>query len=131
MINCENEVYTKIVEVLKAKFEKINISNKYISTPSSFPHVSIIQSDNSIIPSYTTTVSEMAQVMFEINIYSNKTLDNKEECEHIAKLIDEVLFFMNFRRMTMSPVPNMEDTKVYRIVARYRAATDGNNFYRR
>ena len=131
MINCENEVYTKIVEVLKAKFEKINISNKYISTPSSFPHVSIIQSDNSVITNYTTTVSEMAQVMFEVNIYSNKTFDNKEECEHIAKVIDNVLFFMNFRRMTMSPVPNMEDTKIYRIVARYRTATDGNYFYRR
>ena len=131
MINCEDEVYTKIVESLRVKFPGINLSTKYISTPSAFPHVSIIQSDNSIIPSHTTTVSEMAHVVFEVNIYSNKTFDNKSECESIAQHIDEILFFMNFRRLTMSPVPNMEDAKVYRIVARYRSATDGNYFYRR
>ena len=47
------------------------------------------------------------------------------------KVIDEVLFRMNFRRIVLTPVPNMEDATIYRLTARYRVATDGKNFYRR
>lgn len=73
----------------------------------------------------------MAQVMFEINIYSNKADGRKTECKAIAKVIDDVMFRMNFKRMALTPIPNMEDATIYRIVARYRAMTDGKYFYRR
>lgn len=131
MIDCENEVYTRIAEVLRDKFPGINLSGEYINAPSVFPHVSITQSDNSVIPDKTTGTAEMAQVMFEVNVYSNKTSGKKTECKAIVKQIDKILFSMNFRRMAMTPVPNMEDATIYRIVARYRVATDGENFYRR
>lgn len=131
MIDCENEVYTRIAEVLRDKFPGINLSGEYVNAPSVFPHVSITQSDNSVIPDKTTGTAEMAQVMFEVNVYSNKTSGKKTECKAIVKQIDKILFSMNFRRMAMTPVPNMEDATIYRIVARYRVATDGENFYRR
>lgn len=131
MIDCENEVYTRIAEVLRDKFPGINLSGEYVNAPSAFPHVSITQSDNSVIPDKTTGTAEMAQVMFEVNVYSNKTSGKKTECKAIVKQIDKILFSMNFRRMAMTPVPNMEDATIYRIVARYRVATDGENFYRR
>ena len=73
----------------------------------------------------------MAQVMFEVNVYSNKAEGRKSECKSIMAAIDEVLFKMNFKRMALTPVPNMEDATIYRLVARYRVATDGKHFYRR
>lgn len=131
MIDCENEVYTRIAKVLREKFPGIDIAGEYIQAPSVFPHVSITQSDNSVIANKTTGSAEMAQVMFEINVYSNKTGGKKTECKAIMNIIDEVLFKMNFRRLALTPVPNMEDATIYRIVARYRVATDGRYFYRR
>lgn len=133
MIDCENEVYTRIAKVLRGKFPGINIAGEYTNTPSSFPHVSITQSDN-----YTdngrqdsSMKENMAVVMFEINVYSNKKDGRKTECKNILKEIDNVFYSMNFRRTAMTPVPNMEDATIYRITARYRAATDGKYFYRR
>lgn len=73
----------------------------------------------------------MSLVMFEINVYSNKSEGKKTECKSIAKAIDEKMFSMNFRRLAFTPVPNLEDATIYRIIARYSAATDGENFYRR
>ena len=73
----------------------------------------------------------MAQVMFEINVYSNKAEGKKTECKAIMKIIDDVLFSMNFKRQALTPVPNLEDATTYRLVARYRAMTDGTYFYRR
>lgn len=131
MIDCENEVYTRIARVLRDKFPGINIAGEYVNAPSSFPHVSITQSDNSVASEQMTGSAEMAQVMFEINIYSNKADGRKTECKAIAKVIDDVMFRMNFKRMALTPIPNMEDATIYRIVARYRAMTDGKYFYRR
>lgn len=131
MIDCENEVYTRIARVLRDKFPGINIAGEYVNAPSSFPHVSITQSDNSVVSEQMTGSAEMAQVMFEINIYSNKADGRKTECKSIAKVIDDVMFKMNFKRMALTPIPNMEDTTIYRIVARYRVMTDGKYFYRR
>ena len=131
MIDCENEVYTRIARVLRDKFPGINIAGEYVNAPSSFPHVSITQSDNSVVSEQMTGSAEMAQVMFEINIYSNKADGRKTECKAITKVIDDVMFRMNFKRMALTPIPNMEDATIYRIVARYRAMTDGKYFYRR
>ena len=131
MIDCENEVYTRIARVLRDKFPGINIAGEYVNAPSSFPHVSITQSDNSVVSEQMTGSAEMAQVMFEINIYSNKADGRKTEYKSIAKVIDDVMFKMNFKRMALTPIPNMEDATIYRIVARYRVMTDGKYFYRR
>ena len=131
MIDCENEVYTRIAKVLREKFPGIDIAGEYIQAPSVFPHVSITQSDNSVIANKTTGSAEMAQVMFEVNVYSNKAEGKKTECKTIMNEIDKTLFAMNFKRLALTPVPNMEDATIYRLVARYRVATDGTHFYRR
>ena len=119
MTDCENEVYTRLATVLRDVFPGINLAGEYVKAPSGFPHVSITQSDNSVVSESMTGSSEIAQVMFEINVYSNK------------KVIDSVLFKMNFKRISLTPVPNMEDASIYRLVSRYRVATDGHYFYRR
>ena len=131
MIDCENEVYTRIARVLREKFPGINIAGEYVQAPSEFPHESITQSDNSVVSERMTGSAEMAQVMFEINVYSNKAEGKKTECKAIMKIIDDVLFSMNFKRQALTPVPNLEDATIYRLVARYRAMTDGTYFYRR
>lgn len=133
MIDCENEVYTRIVRMLRDKFPRINVAGEYTKTPSSFPHVSITQSDNSMVSDRQDTSGKenLSLVMFEINVYSNKTEGKKTECKSIAKAIDELMFSMNFKRLAFTPVPNLEDATIYRIIVRYSAITDGVNFYRR
>ena len=133
MIDCENEVYTRVAKMLREKFPGINVVGEYINSPPAFPHVSIIQSDSSTIAGKQDTSGKevLSLVMFEINVYSNKTEGKKTECKSIANAIDEKMFSMNFRRLAFTPVPNMEDATIYRIIARYLVATDGKNFYRR
>lgn len=131
MIDCENEVYTRVARVLREKFPGIDIAGEYVNAPSVFPHVSITQSDNAVISAKMTGSAEFAQVMFEVNVYSNKTEGRKSQCKSIMNAIDEILFRMNFKRLALTPVPNMEDATIYRLVARYRVATDGKHFYRR
>ena len=133
MIDCENEVYTRVAQVLREKFPGIDVASEYVQSPSSFPHASITQSDSYTLNERqdTSMKENMIEVMFEINVYSNRTDGKKTECKNILKAINDELYSMNFRRTAMTPVPNMEDATIYRITARYRVATDGRHFYRR
>lgn len=133
MIDIENEVYTRIAEMLRVKFFNINMASEYVKSPSRFPHVSVTQSDSyPITEREDSSIKEnMVQVMFEVNVYSNKAKGKKTECKKIASAISDLLTSMNFRRLSMTPVPNMENATIYRITARYRVATDGKFFYRR
>ena len=130
MIDCENEVYTRIAEKLRTEFPGIDISGEEENVPSSFPHVSIVQADNYTNQTYTTMTDEMIDVMYEINVYSNKQGGRKSECKNIMKVISDVLFRMNFRRTSLNPVDNRDSQTIYRLTARFRGRTDGEFFYR-
>ena len=70
--------------------------------------------------------------MVEINAYSNKASGKKEECKSIIKKADEVLSGYNLTRTFCRPTPNLEDSTVYRMTARYKAIVDTeHNIYRR
>lgn len=133
MIDIENQIYTPIAAALREKFPGISVSGEYVNAPSKFPHVSIVEQDN------YTTVSRLdsgdreryATVLYEVNVYSDKAGAKKSVCREILRCIDEMLYRKNFTRISMNPVPNMENATIYRLNARYRAETDGKTTFRR
>lgn len=127
----ENEVYTKVATALRAQFSDINVSGTYVRSPSAFPFATIIMQDTRNEKRFWTENDEYDGLMFEVNVYSNKTNTKKSECKAIANAISDVLTALNFRRTSQNPMPNLEDASIYRIVARYEAITDGNYIYRR
>lgn len=133
MIDPENEVYDRLATMLEDKFPGIDVASEYVKTPSSFPHVSVVCNDNSVSTKTQTSGSAEVSVvvMFQVDVYSNKREGKKSECKEIAGFISDALYQMNFTRLAFTPVPNMENATIYRITARYRAETDGKNFYRR
>lgn len=133
MIDVESKVYTPIVVALRDAFSGIFVSGEYVKAPSSFPHVSLVEMDNYTSADRLDTADEerFSTLMYEVNVYSNKTSGKKSECKKIIGFIDDLMYKMNFKRLSLAPVPNMDDATIYRMTARYRVETDGENFYRR
>ena len=131
MIDCENEVYTRVATALRSQFSKIDISGDYTLVPAAFPHVSLWESDNSLDTRHTSDTKEMDSVTFTVEVFSNKVPGKKTEAKQIMNAIDSVMFSMNAERLSKLPVPNRENTNIFRYVARYRVLTDGTFFYRR
>lgn len=130
MIDCENEVYTRVKEAVVSTFPNIDASSEYVNAPASFPHISIEMTD-STPENQTTALSEgMTRCVFTVNVYSNKARGRKTEAKKIINLINDSFTSMNFTRLSQTPVPNLEDSSIYRITARYAGKTDGNYFYR-
>lgn len=133
MNDVEAKVYTPIAVSLRAAFPGISVSGEYVKAPSSFPHVSIVEMDNYTSTNRLDTADKerFSTLMYEVNVYSNKAYGKKSECREIVQAIDDLMYGMNFVRLSLSPVPNMDAATIYRMTARYRAETDGKHFYRR
>ena len=134
MIDVENAVFNAVATCVKESFPDIFMVGEYVMSPSSFPAVSLVEMDNANRADTIDSGSNEnhANVMYEVNVYSNKTTGKKSECKAIASLIDEAMMSMGFERVTLTPVPNEYDTTIYRMVARYKATISSNHtIYRR
>mgnify|MGYP004604499913 FL=1 len=133
MIDIENEVFTRLAKPLRGRYPGIFVSGEYVRAPAAFPHVSIVQSDSyaPVERGDTGITEKYSAVTFDVDVYSNLQTGKKSQCKAIMITIDALLYAMNFRRLVLTPVPNLEDATIYRLTAQYTAETDGTYFYRR
>ena len=123
MIDVENLVIDTVSKAIKASaYQNTNVSSEYTDTPSSFPFVSIVEADNY---TYRKTQDDdlkehHTNVMYEINVYSNKTNGKKTEAKKIMEIVDTALQNIKFTRTVKQEIPNKDNT-IYRIIARYEA----------
>lgn len=132
MIDIESFIFSPIAQAVRAQFAGAYVTGEYVKAPAKFPHVSIAESDNYMTARHldSSNAEKYSTLMYEVNVYSNKTSGKKSECRAIMALIDRMMYDFNFTRLSMTPVPNLEDATIYRITARYRAETDGEKIYR-
>ncbi len=122
MIDVENLVVDTITKAVQAVYTGVLVESDYNDTPSSFPFVSVIEMDNY---TYKKTQDDELQehhahLMYEVNVYSNKTKGKKSEAKKIMDTIDKTFQNIKFTRIIKQPIPN-KDRSIYRIVARYEA----------
>ena len=127
MIDIENQIIDKISEDLQDDFPNIEISSSEEHIPSSFPFVSVVEADNSVYRKTRDNSSKEvhALLMYEVNVYSNKTTGRKKECKEIFAIINDTFQALNFTRLTKRPL-NLEDSSIYRMVGRYNAIVSNN-----
>ena len=134
MINVENEIFNIVAKAVRAVYPDIYITGEYVKSPPKFPCVSLIEMDNSVYARTQTSgsVENHAELMYELNVYSNKKSGKKSECKAIAELIDNELAALDFSRTMLQPIPNMDDATIYRMLGRYRTVVSKDKtIYRR
>lgn len=133
MNDIEKLVYTPIADALRKQFKGISVSGEYVNAPPKFPYVSIVEQDNYMSATRldSSEREKFSTLMYEVNVYSDKAGSKKSVCREIMGAVDEMLYKRNFTRISLSPVPNLENGTIYRLVARYRAETDGETIYRK
>jgi hypothetical protein len=134
MIDCENEIFSKVAESVRTAYPTVFMSGEYVRTPPKFPFVSLVEMSNT---AYDRTQSSAglenhASLMYEVNVYSNKTSGKKSECKAIAAFIDNEMAALGFSRTMLQPIPNMDDATIYRMTGRYTAViSKDKKLYRR
>ena len=123
MINIETELFNDVAMEVREYYPNIYMTGEYVKSPPSFPAASLVEMDNTVYEnSQTSSENENhATLMYEVNVYSNKTKGKKTECKEIISLIDAEMTSLGFSRIMLQPIPNMDDATIYRMTARYRA----------
>lgn len=122
MITIENKVVDAIVTELATAYPTAKVGSEYTRTVSKFPYVEVVEMDNSVLQraSYLSQIEVMAQLTYEINIFSNKKDGRKAECKAIAEIVDGVMESLGFYRIMLNQVLNYEDATIYRMVGRWQ-----------
>lgn len=129
VIDIESKVFNCISTPLKKAFKDIIVIGEFIKSPPKFPCVTIIERENSVYTnSQDDSTENHANLMYEINVYSNKITGKKSECRNIISAIDNEFQKIGFTRKFMQSIDNIEDYSIYRIVARFTGIADKNNF---
>lgn len=131
MIDIETKIYSPIATALKAKYPDIFVTSEPVATPGKPLVVGIVQQDNYMSANKLDNSGRerFATLMFQIDVYSNLQTGKKSKCKEVMGFIDEMMFKLNFTRLSLTPLPS-PDTGYYRYTARYRAETDGETMYR-
>ena len=122
MIDVENQVYTKCATALLAYNNAIQVVSRTIYEPSSYPCVSIEQTDSySVLQTRDNASNENhATVTYTVNVYSRKENTSKSEAKAIMAIVDDTMIGLGFTLLGCVPVATDEAQK-YRLTARYSA----------
>lgn len=134
MIQIEDMLFTKIATAIRTEYPNVYVVGEYVNAPSRFPAVYIVEMDNVVNRAGRDTgcIENFADVMYQVDIFSNKNKGKKAECKAIAAFVDEQFSSLGFTRSYLHPVPNMDDGTIYRITGRWIATVGKNNeIYRR
>lgn len=133
MIDYETEIFSTVATALRTAHSGIFVSGESVAAPSSFPAVTLVEADNAAyMRSMDSSGSENhVSLMYEANVYSNKTSGKKAECKRILATIDTQMQTIGFYRVNANPV-EVAQANIYRMIARYRAVVSKNGLvYRR
>lgn len=133
MIDLENIIFTKAATKLREAYPGIYVSGELELNPAKFPCVFIEEADNYVLEktSDNATIENHAVLMYEVNVFSTKTVGRKSEAKKIFSTVNDVFEEMGFTRQTIQPL-NADHATKYRIAGRFIAVADHNGvIYRR
>lgn len=130
MTDIENIIINRIDNALETAGYKDILGSTYQDVPASFPWVFFEQSDSyeHVSEHNSSRTNNHDTVVFEADIYSNKTVGAKGECKDILKVIDDEMVSLGFSRTTAQPMRPTSDLYKARTFARYRANVDSNKY---
>lgn len=125
MIDNEDAIFTAIRAGLTAASMDVELFDQTILSPSVFPCVCVENIDNY---TYRKTIDSGSnenhvRVVYEVNVFSDRTTDKRGECKSIFTVVSDVLTGLGFTRNSMNPIYLNEST-AYRLVGRFTAVVD-------
>ena len=118
----ETDVFNECYPVMDSLLPEGNFRSEYVREYESLPLCTLVRMDS--IPDWkresTSDEEDYSIETYEARAYA----DSMEECKAVMNTLAAKLRSMNFRRLTMRPVLNGNDTRVQQIVARFEHSID-------
>lgn len=122
MIDYESVVFQACADAFRAAYPNGFISPEYVPQPPKFPAASVVEMDNNVDERAMDngSIENAVNVMYQVDVYSNKNTGKKAQTKEVIALIDGVMAQHRFIRTFCNPVQNYNDPAIFRMTARYR-----------
>lgn len=123
MIDAEKTVLTAVATALSSAYPNMPVYGIPPSLPPDLPCVMLIEIDSATAKDTldSSGAENHADVMYQIDVYSNLVQGRKEQCRAILDIADNEMRRLGFRRTMKEQLPNPSDESIYRMTARYVA----------
>lgn len=121
MIDYSNEIFNDAATVLRNAVSGITVIGEYVSSPTSFPTVTIDEIDNRQFQRDSAKTEKFAAVRYRVQVFSNKSNGKRAEARSIFNVIDTRLAELGFTRKTYTATPDVYNSSVYQITATFDA----------
>ena len=112
MIDKSNEIFNIVATDLRAAVPEIKVIGEFVYSPTVFPTVTIDEISN--IPVYLDSASQSkyAQVVYRVQVFSNKRDGKRAEARDIYKKVDDLMQQMGFFATTYSSTPTIYNAEI-------------------
>lgn len=125
MIDVENLVFDTVFNGVRNVYPNIDVSKGFIEELATFPYVVVRETNN--IPLARTNTDVCAEnystLTYQIEVYSDKAGEQRNECRELLKLVDGIMQGMKFKRTYMSEPFNIKRS-IFRQYAKYSVIVD-------
>lgn len=124
MIDVETDVFDFVYPYVAPLVPADCFRSVYVPEAPALPFATLYEVDNATTQRRLSTADEeeTATLTYEANAYAME----KFQCRDIINAIDGAMRKLNFRRTMTQYVPNLADSRLFRLTARYTAVADSN-----
>ena len=125
MIDFSNEIFNTAANRLRSEYAGIKVVGEYVSSPTSFPTVTLDEIRN--VPSHLDSGVEnkYAEVTYRVQVFCSKS-GKRAQAREIYSTVDKVLQGLGLYAVTFSTTPAIYNSEIYCITATYRGVIDRN-----
>ena len=119
MIDFSNEIFNAVAKHLRSLYNGIQVKGEYVASPAKFPTVTIDEIGNVPVELDSATINKYADVVYRVQVFSNKENGKRAEAREIYKAVDEKLMELGLFAKTFSTTPAIYNSEIYSITATY------------
>ena len=119
MLDFSNEIFNAVAKHLRSLYTGIQVKGEYVATPAKFPTVTIDEIGNIPVELDSSTTNKYADVVYRVQVFSNKENGKRAEAREIYKSVDEKLMELGLFAKTYTTTPAIYNSEIYSITATY------------
>lgn len=119
MIDFSNEIFNAVATNLRSTYKGITVKGEYDPNPAKFPCVTIDEISN--VPTHMDSAlkNKYAEVVYRVQVFSNKVSGKRAEARAIYATVDDVLMELGLIARTYTSTPAIYNAEIYSITATF------------
>jgi hypothetical protein len=117
VIDFSNEIFNAVAKHLRSLYKGIQVKGEYVATPAKFPTVTIDEISNIPVSLDSATTNKYADVLYRVQVFSNKENGKRAEAREIYKSVDEKMMELGLFAKSYTSTPTIYNSEVYTITA--------------